>query len=129
MQTEEARRREQDLRREREAFLATPQGQARQAYERGDLVFHYVLDVMTQQAVIVSMVGSTTTKKTTDAVGVLNAVSKEGWDLVNGSFVFVEEGPQTRDKFMSSGQNVAVRGRTLGYYLFKRCEANRGSGQ
>jgi hypothetical protein len=45
--------------------------------------------------------------------------------LVNGSFVFVEEGQQSRDKFMSSGQNVAIKGTTVGYYLFKRSEANR----
>ena len=46
-------------------------------------------------------------------------------ELVNGSFVFVEEGQQSRDKFMSSGQNVAVKGTTFGYYLFKRNEALR----
>jgi hypothetical protein len=26
---------------------------------------------------------------------------------------------------MASGQNVAVKGTVIGYYLFKRCEANR----
>jgi hypothetical protein len=44
---------------------------------------------------------------------------------LNGSFVFVEEGSQSRDKFMSSGQNVAVKGTTVGYYLFRRSEANK----
>ena len=78
---------------------------------------------MNQQAVIVAMVGSATTKKVSDPSDVLNAVSREGWELVNGSFVFVEEGQQSRDKFMSSGQNVAVKGTTFGYYLFKRNEA------
>ena len=34
-------------------------------------------------------------------------------------------GQQSRDKFMSSGQNVAVAGTVIGYYLFRRCEANR----
>ncbi|SMF57647.1 hypothetical protein [Streptomyces sp. Amel2xC10] len=80
---------------------------------------------MSQQAIIVKMVGSTTTKQTTDPVVVLNAVCREGWELVNGSFVFAEQGQQSRDKFMSSGQNVAIKGETVGYYLFKRCEANR----
>ncbi|GAA5158953.1 MULTISPECIES: hypothetical protein [Amycolatopsis] len=56
---------------------------------------------------------------------ILNPVCREGWDLVNGSFVFVEQGQQSRDKLMSSGQNVAVKGQTVGYYLFKRCDANR----
>ena len=75
---------------------------------------------MSQEAIIVIMVGSTTMKRTSDPSDVLNAVSREGWELVNGSFVFVEEGQQSRDKFMSSGQNIAVKGSTVGYYLFKR---------
>jgi hypothetical protein len=106
-------------------FWQSPVGMARAAFDRGDLVLQYVADVMSQQAVIVAMVGSTTSKKTNDPVDVLNAVCREGWDLVSDDFVFVEEGQQSRDKFMSSGQNVAVKGRTVGYYLFKRCETNR----
>jgi hypothetical protein len=51
---------------------------------------------------------------------VLNSISQEGWELVNGSFVFVQEREKSRDKFMSSGQNVAIEGTTIGYYLFKR---------
>jgi hypothetical protein len=116
---------ENQRRKELEAFYKTPQGQARLAFERGDHVFQYMVDVMNQQAVIVAMVGSTTTHKTVDATWVLNSVCWEGWELVNGSFVFVEQGQQSRDKFMSSGQNVAVKGKTVGYYLFKRCPENR----
>src|SRR5207248_9078540 len=100
-------------------------GLARIAYERGDEVFQYSIDVMSQQAIIVPMVGSTTSKSTTDPTTILNSVCHEGWELVNGSFVFVEQGQQSRDKFMSSGQNVAIKGTTVGYYLFRRCEANR----
>ena len=101
-------------------FLESPVGRARAAYERGDRVFQFAHDVMSQQAVIVGMVGSATMKKTRDPSEVLNAVCDEGWDLVNGSFVFIAEGEQSRDKFLSSGQNVAVRGRVVGYYLFQR---------
>ncbi len=118
---ERAERREQV----REAFFATPAGQARVAFEQGDQVFQYSIDVMKQQAIIVAMMGSTTSKKTTDPVAILNSVCNEGWELVNGSFVFVEEGQQSRDKLGSSGQNVAVKGTTVGYYLFRRCETNR----
>jgi hypothetical protein len=32
---------------------------------------------------------------------------------------------QSRDKFLASGQNVATKGTTVGYYLFRRCEQNR----
>jgi hypothetical protein len=44
---------------------------------------------------------------------------------VNGSFVFLELGSESRDKFLASGQQVAVKGSVLGYYLFKRCDANK----
>jgi len=119
------KKRLESVERERLAFFNTPAGQARLAYERGDHVFQYSFDVMSQQAIIVAMVGSRTAKRTNDPVAVLNSVCHEGWELVNGSFVFVEEGAQSRDKFMSSGQNVAIKGTTVGYYLFKRCDANR----
>jgi hypothetical protein len=123
-QREQAERAEQREKVRRD-FFATPAGQARLAFEQGDHVFQYSIDVMTQQAIIVAMVGSTASKKTTDPVAVLNSVCNEGWELVNGSFVFVEEGQQSRDKFASSGQNIATKGTTVGYYLFRRCEDNR----
>lgn len=116
----EAARQREAAEREAKAFARSPIGRARAAYERGDQVFQYSIDVMSQQAIIVAMVGSATAKQTSDPSEVLNAVSREGWELVNGSFVFVEEGQQSRDKFLSSGQNVAVKGTTFGYYLFKR---------
>jgi hypothetical protein len=120
----EARKQADHVEKERQAFYRSPAGQARAAFERGDHVFQYSMDVMSQQAVIVAMIGSGTSKTTTDPVRVLNSVCHEGWELVNGSFVFVEQGQQSRDKFMSSGQNVAIKGTTVGYYLFRRCEAN-----
>jgi hypothetical protein len=119
---------ERQAQREREEFLRTPVGQAHSAYQRGDHVFQYSLDVMNQGAVIVAMVGSSTTKRTSDPSEVLNAVCAQGWELVTGSFVFVHEGEQSRDKFMSSGQNVATKGRIEGFYLFKRCDALAGGG-
>ena len=121
----DARRRADQLEKQRQAFFRTPAGCARLAFERGDHVFQYSIDVMSQQAIIVAMVGSATSQKTTDPVAILHSVCHEGWELVNGSFVFVEQGQQSRDKFMSSGQNVAIKGTTVGYYLFRRCDANR----
>ncbi|MFE3017105.1 hypothetical protein [Streptomyces sp. NPDC059256] len=124
-QVAEEKRRANQLERERQAFMSTPVGQARQSFERGDLVYQCSIDVMSQQAIIIKMVGSTTAQSTNDPVVVLNAVCREGWELVNGSFVFVEQEQLSRDKFMSSGQNVAIKGRTVGYYLFKRSDENR----
>jgi hypothetical protein len=119
------RKRAQKIEKVRRAFFTTPPGEARLAFEAGDQVFQYSIDVMNQQAIIVAMSGSTTSKKESDPTAVLNLVCNEGWELVNGSFVFVEQGQQSRDKFMSSGQNVAIKGSIVGYYLFRRCEANR----
>jgi hypothetical protein len=116
------RRADAKARHEMLALARSPAGKARAAFERGDQVFQCSFDVMSQQPVIVIMVGSATTKKTNDTTETLNAVSREGWELITGSFVFVEEGQQSRDKFLSSGQNVATKGRTMGYYLFKRNE-------
>jgi len=109
----------------RDAFFASPAGRARKAFANGDLVFQYSLDVLSQQAIIIAMHGGYTTKKQVDPTDVINAVCREGWDLVNGSFVFLEQGQESRDKFMSSGQNVAVKGTVVGYYLFRRGESNR----
>jgi hypothetical protein len=124
---DEARQRADEIERARQSFLATPAGQARTAFGRGNHVFQYSHNVMSQKAIIVAMVGSSTSKSTSDPVEILNSVCREGWELVNGSFVFVEQGQQSRDKFMASGQNVAIKGVTVGYYLFKRCEANRAN--
>jgi hypothetical protein len=106
------------------AFWTSPVGRARAAYRNGDHVFQYSIDVMNQQAIIVAMVGSKTTSRTVDPTAILNAVCSEGWEIVSADFPFVMTGQQSRDKFLSSGQNVAIAGTVLGYYVFKRCDAN-----
>ena len=91
-----------------------------------DHVFQYSIDVQQTKAVVVSMSGAfTKSRETNNPADVLNSVCHEGWELVNGSFVFVELGSESRDKFMKSGQQIAVKGTVLGYYLFKRCEENK----
>jgi hypothetical protein len=124
---ENERRRLIEIERQREAFFRTPAGRARRAFERGDQVFQYSHDVMSQKAIVIPMVGAKNSATTTDPVDILNSVCREGWELVNGSFVFVEQGQESRDKFMASGQNVAIRGTTVGYYLFRRHEPSRAS--
>ncbi len=73
------------------------------------------------------MMGAYNTSKTNDPTAILNAIASEGWDLVTGSFVFIVQGEESRDKFLASGQNVAIKGVTRGYYLFRRCESNRAA--
>ncbi len=66
------------------------------------------------------MVGSDTITRTTDPSDILSGVCAEGWELAAGSCVFVHEEEVSRDKFLSSGQNIAIKGRTVGYYVFRR---------
>ena len=80
---------------------------------------------MKQKAEVVAMVGAFNSAKSTDSTSTLNDIVAEGWDLVTASFVFVVQGEESRDKFMSSGQNVAVKGETRGYYVFRRDDSKR----
>src|SRR6266550_7886155 len=73
----EAQKQAEQAEQERQAFLRSPVGMARAAFERGDLVFQYSSDLMNQAAIIVTMVGSTTSRKTQDPVEVLNAICRE----------------------------------------------------
>src|SRR3954471_18330913 len=112
------RKEQQDIQRLENAlagFWASPAGQARNAFSAGDHVFQCSFDVINQEAIIVAMVGSNTRQQHADPTAILNTVCREGWELVNGDFVFVMKGQQSRDKFMSSGQNVAVSGTVMGY--------------
>jgi hypothetical protein len=115
----------------RRSFYKSPAGQARVAFESGAEVFQYETDVRTTKSVVQPiLLGSSANAKETltsrlsrGPVDTLNAVAHEGWELVNGSFVFMQTGQESRDKFMASGQQVAVAGKVVGYYLFKRNEA------
>ena len=97
----------QQLARQRDEFFRSPAGQARLAFDRGDRgdhVFQYSIDVMNQKPIIVAMVGSTTAQRTNDPVAILNSVCHEGWEAANGSFVFVEQGQQSRTSSCRRGK-------------------------
>ncbi len=113
----------------RTAFERSPAGQARVAFGRGQRVFQFVIDVKDTKPVVVPLGPATTASTTTDPVAILNSVCDEGWDLVNGSFVFHELGSESRDKFLATGQKVAVRGTVVGYYLFRRSPENKRAEQ
>ena len=106
-------------------FWASPQGQARAAYARGDKILQTEFEVMTQGHAAWRGYTGDVKGRVTDPTQILNAIAAEGWELVTGSFVFREIGSQSRDKFLSSGQSVEVRGVTVGYYLFRRIEGER----
>jgi hypothetical protein len=95
-------------------FWESPPGVARRTFKNGDHVFQYSLDVLNQSAIMTALVGSSTRIVKLDPSAVLDAVCREGWELVNGSFVLVR-----------SGDTISSRETLMGYYLLKRCEENR----
>lgn len=126
--TREAARAEHERRHaelELQAFLASPVGQARTGYERGDQLFQYSLDVVNQRPVIFTYMHTQTERRTKDPIAILNAVCREGWDLVNGCFVFEQQGMRSNRAVLTNGETSAVLGTTMAYYVFRRCEANR----
>ncbi|HYG96370.1 MAG TPA: DUF2510 domain-containing protein [Solirubrobacterales bacterium] len=92
---------------ERQAFFQSPAGRARLAFERGQHLFQYELEIdRVQPTVIPGPVGAPA-RATEDAVDILNSVVVEGWKLVDGKFFYAE-----------------ARG-VFGYYLFKRSKKRR----
>ena len=93
-------------------FWASPPGLARLAFKNGDHVFQYSIDALDHKATMTALVGSSTRVVRPDPSAVLNAVCREGWELVNGSFVFGRAEDGSRETHM-------------GYYLLRRCDENR----
>jgi hypothetical protein len=92
---------------ERQAFFQSPAGRARLAFDRGQQLFQYELEIdRVEPTVIPGPVGAPA-RVTEDAVDVLNSVVVEGWKLVDGKFFYVEP-----------------RG-LVGCYLFKRSKKRR----
>jgi hypothetical protein len=116
----EADRAERTRQREEEAFRRSPAGQARSSRERGDVLFQVSFDLEDVKALVVAMTDAFTTRSARDVSEILNSIVAEGWDLHSFSTAFVNEGEVSRDRFMASGQQVAVRGRLVGTYVFTR---------
>lgn len=52
----------------------------------------------------------------------LSQVEDVGWRLTFVNHVWVQKGAVSRDKFLSSGQEVGVTGEVIGIYLFRATE-------
>ncbi len=102
------------------AFMSSPTGRARAAHQRGDHLLQLSFDVINTTTYTIPMSRTSATLSVSDPSEILNSVCAEGWELINGSFVFLQTGQESRDKFMASGQHVATSGTVLGYYLFRR---------
>jgi len=113
-ETREQRARERDhlkqrlwMEAQREAFLRTPAGRARRAYDRGQHLFQYELELENIEPTLIPAPAGTPARTTEDPVDILNSVVVEGWKLVDGRFFYAE-----------------ARG-VFGCYLFKRSAKRR----
>jgi hypothetical protein len=50
----------------------------------------------------------------------LSQIEDVGWTLHTAQYLYVQLGEESRDKWLSSGQRVAIRGKIVGMYLFRR---------
>ena len=53
------------------------------------------------------------------ATDTLGEIEAEGWRLEHASWVYVQTGQNSRDKFLASGQQTVVLGEVVGMYLFR----------
>jgi hypothetical protein len=51
---------------------------------------------------------------------VLGRIELAGWRLEHANWVYVETGQNSRNKFLSTGQQVVTTGQVMGIYLFRR---------
>lgn len=111
----EQRAREKEQRRalltieaKKDAFALSPAGRARRAFERGQRLFQYELELGEREPLEIPGVDGEPARATSDPVDILNSVVAEGWKLETGTFFFVE-----------------ARGSAIGCYLFKRSKKRR----
>jgi Protein of unknown function (DUF2510) len=92
---------------QRETFFQTPAGRARLAFERGQHLFQYELELDRVEPTLIPGHAGASGRTTSDPVDILNSVVVEGWKLVDGKFFYAE------------GRGV------FGLYLFRRSKKRR----
>ena len=100
-------------------WLSSPVGLATTAKENSEGFFEIELEVGSSKREIAfgtKDFGGHTKKSFT---GLLSAIEDIGWKLEHVGYYFLITGESSRDKFLASGQSVAVSGKTMGIYLFR----------
>ncbi len=130
-QAEKARQKQEEAQQRAQAeWLASPVGKATTAYERNQGFFQIELDLnqVTRSAGFTG--GSTFTydgfgvkqHRGAGHADVLSQIEAVGWRLEHANWVHIMTGQVSRDKFLSSGQEVGIMGVTVGVYLFRRVD-------
>jgi hypothetical protein len=108
------------------AFWQSAQGRARTAKTDGQTLFQLMLPLASTSRAWNSLLFgdvATTTRNRPEQGAVLTQIESEGWELLQAGYVFQETGAVSRDKFLSSGQEVQTTGDTQGVYLFRATSA------
>lgn len=109
------------------AFLASPVGRATTAHKGGAGFFHIELQMSEVGRSALDIFGGYSggqgvERKRGGHSDVLGQIEDVGWRLEHVGYVYMETGQISRDKILSSGQQVATLGKTVGYFLFRRAE-------
>ena len=110
-----------------EAFLRSPVGRATGARADAAGFFHVELEMSEVGRSNLDLLGGYSgapgvERKRGGHGGVLAQIEDVGWRLEHVGYVYVETGQVSRDKLLSSGQQVATLGKTVGHFLFRRAE-------
>ena len=104
------------------AWLNTPLGMATTAKEAGNGFFEIELEIGSSMRTVAFGSADFGGHKKSDYTGLLSQIEEVGWRLEHVGYYFMITGETSRDKFLASGQNTAVNGKTMGVYLFRNAE-------
>jgi hypothetical protein len=111
--------RQAEEQRNREAFLATPVGAATAARDAGQAFFEVQLEVARHTGT--AGFGTASGEHTTaSSAATLEEIEKLGWHLEHAGYYYMITRETSTDRFMATGDNTAVSGRTIGVYLFRK---------
>jgi hypothetical protein len=102
-----------------QAWLASPAGLATSAKENGNGFFELELEIGSSSRSVTFGSSDFGSHKKQDFTGLLSQIESIGWHLEHVGYYFMVTGETSRDKFLATGQNVAVNGKTMGVYLFR----------
>lgn len=104
------------------AWLETPLGMATTAKESGNGFFEIELEIGSSKRTVTFGSADFGKHKKSDFSGLLSQIEYVGWKLEHVGYYFMITGETSRDKFLASGQNTAVNGKTMGVYLFRNTD-------
>jgi hypothetical protein len=105
-----------------QAWLQSPLGLATQAKEAGNGFFEIELELGSSKRNVSFGTGDFGKHKKSEYTGLLSQIEDIGWLLEHVGYYFMITGETSRDKFLASGQNTAVNGKTMGIYLFRNID-------